>query len=183
MATDDSVRVRPAAPDDARAVAGVHVDSWRAAYVGLLPQAVLDGLSVGQRTRHWDRVLRHGSPDRVVVAERDDRVVGFAHVGPAHDHGAGPATGQLITIYVRPDAWGTGVGTSVHDSGLAQLADVGYDRAVLWMLSTNARAARFYASRGWVRDGRIRVQQFGGAVVIDHRFARRLRPTRASPVT
>ncbi len=54
--------------------------------------------------------------------------------------------------------------------GSALLADGSHDRAVLWMLATNARAERFYRRQGWDRDGRIRVQQFGGAVVIDHRW-------------
>ncbi len=173
---DGPTRVRNARPDDAYAIAGVHVDSWRAAYVGLLPDAVLRGLAVAQRTRHWDRVLRTASPEQVVVAEVADRLVGFAHVGPAHDSDADPTTGQLATIYVHPDAWGTGIGLRVHNAGLAALADAGYARAHLWMLSTNVRASRFYDRQGWVRDGRIRVQQFGGAVVIDHRFARQTSP-------
>ncbi len=169
-----AVGVRPAGPDDAGAIARVHVASWRAAYTGLLPAAVLDGLSVSQRARHWARVLAPSSTDRVVVAERGGRVVGFAQVGPAHDADTGPTTGQLTTIYLHPDEWGTGTGRQVHDRAVDLLADAGYDSAVLWMLSTNGRARRFYERRGWERDGRIRVQQFGGAVVLDHRFGRQI---------
>jgi GNAT superfamily N-acetyltransferase len=106
----------------------------------------------------------------VVVAERCGQVLGFAQVGPAHDTDTGPTTGQLHTIYLDPGHWGTGVGRLVHDAGLALLADGSHDRAVLWMLATNARAERFYRRQGWDRDGRIRVQQFGGTVVIDHRW-------------
>ena len=167
----DGVVVRDAVPGDAHAIAEVHVASWRAAYDGLLPRAVLDGLSVAQRARHWHAVLGPSSPQRVVVAAHGEGLVGFAHVGPAHDADAGPATGQLHTIYLHPRWWGRGIGRRVHDAGLDRLADLGCDRAVLWMLSTNARAARFYGRLGWDRDGRIRVQQFGGAVVIDLRWA------------
>lgn len=181
--TVGATRVRDAVVDDAEAIADVHVASWRAAYAALLPPAVLDGLSVAQRARHWRRVLSPGSPDRVVVAEDAGRVVGFAHVGPAHDADVGPGTGQLHTIYLVPDQWGAGTGRLVHDAGLARLGDAGSDRAVLWMLSTNARAAAFYERRGWVRDGRIRVQQFGGAVVIDHRWARILPAADGDAVT
>jgi GNAT superfamily N-acetyltransferase len=174
---DDTVGFRDAGVDDASGIATVHVASWRAAYAGLLPAPVLEGLSVAQRRRHWDRVLDLSSPDRVVVAECAGEVVGFAHVGPAHDADAGPSTGQLRTLYLDPGWWGTGVGRGVHDEGLVRLAGLGHDRAVLWMLSTNARAACFYRRQGWVRDGRIRVQQFGGAVVIDHRWSRDLPAT------
>ncbi len=166
------VRVRDATPEDAAGIAEVHVASWRSAYAGLLPRAVLDGLSVAQRTRHWHHVLDRSSAEHVVVAERDGQLVGFAHVGPAHDSDTAPSTGQLHTIYLDPGCWGAGVGRAVHDAGLGRLRDAGYRDAVVWMLSTNARAARFYARQGWVRDGRLRVQQFGGAVVIDHRWAR-----------
>jgi RimJ/RimL family protein N-acetyltransferase len=161
-------------PDDAPAIAEVHVESWRAAYVGLLPPTVLDGLSIAQRTRHWRQVLEEMTGDRVVVADRAGDLLGFAHVGPALDADAGPSTGQLGTLYLRSDAWGTGLGRQVHDAGLERLTEAGYDRAVVWMLSTNTRAARFYERQDWRRDGRLRVQQFGGAVVIDHRWERRL---------
>jgi ribosomal protein S18 acetylase RimI-like enzyme len=79
-----------------------------------------------------------------------------------------------VTLYLDTRCWGLGVGRGVHDEGLVRLARRGHERAVLWMLSTNARAARFYERQGWARDGGIRVQQFGGAVVIDHRWARGL---------
>jgi len=176
-----TVDIRDATPADAESVARVHVDSWRAAYATLLPPAVLDGLSVAQRTRIWRRVLDPSSGDRVVVAEREGRVVGFAHVGAAHDADVALPTGQLRTLYLEPACWGQGIGRRVHDAGLDRLAAAGSDRALLWMLSTNARAARFYGRQGWERDGRIRVQQFGGAVVIDHRWARRLTVPGAVP--
>jgi GNAT superfamily N-acetyltransferase len=156
------------------AVARVHVDSWRGAYGGLLPRAVLDGLSVDRRAARWEGVLDPSSPDRVVVAEEEDRVVGFAHVGPHHDSDLGPESGMLAALYVDPGHWGTGAGRSVHDAGLECLAADGYGRAVLWMLSTNHRAAAFYRRRGWTADGRLRLQQFGGTVVLDRRLARSL---------
>jgi len=169
-----AVEIREATVADADAIARVHVDSWRAAYARLLPRTVLDGLSVAQRTRVWRHVLDPASDDRVAVATGDGRVLGFAHVGPAHDADAGASTGQLRTLYLEPASWGRGIGRRVHDAGLDRLADAGARRAVLWMLSTNTRAAAFYERQGWERDGRIRVQQFGGAVVIDHRWSRPL---------
>ena len=43
------VVIREATPDDARAIAEVHVASWRWAYRGDLPAEFLDGLSVDDR--------------------------------------------------------------------------------------------------------------------------------------
>jgi len=169
------VTLRHARVGDAAAIAAVHVASWRAAYPGLLPPAVLDGLSVDRRTATWARIL----VDRrqlVVVAEEDRAVVGVGHAGPARDADLGPTTGQLTTLYLAPGTWGAGIGRALHDAALARLATAGYDSAVVWMLSTNERARRFYDRQGWARDRVLRVQQFGGRVVIDHRLSRALGP-------
>ena len=96
--------------------------------------------------------------------------------GPSGDADLEPTTGQLITLYVEPGWWGTGVGRAVHDAALDRLARRGVDRVVLWVLSTNARARRFYERQGWRARRVLRVQQFGGAVVIDHRLSRAVRP-------
>jgi len=39
--------IRTARFQDARQIAEVHVDSWRAAYRGIVPDSLLEGLSVG----------------------------------------------------------------------------------------------------------------------------------------
>ncbi len=71
--------MRDAVPGDARAIAGVHVASWRAAYAGLMPDTVLAGLSVEERTASWTRLLAEpGQHTLVVEAEevvglREDR--------------------------------------------------------------------------------------------------------------
>ncbi len=44
----DDVRIRPATPKDAQGIAWVHVETWRAAYAGLIPANVLAQLSVEQ---------------------------------------------------------------------------------------------------------------------------------------
>lgn len=167
--------LRDAGDADARGIDRVHVDSWRAAYPGLLPDRVLADLSVDRRAEGWERVLGDRR-QQVVVATAGARVVGFGHVGPARDGDLPPTTGQLATLYLDPGWWGTGVGRALHDASLDRLAGSAHDRAVLWMLSTNGRARHFTLRQGWRRDGRIRVQQFGGTVVIDHRLARVIGP-------
>lgn len=42
-------QIRPARLDGAEALATVHVQSWQAAYVGLIPQDYLDNLNVARR--------------------------------------------------------------------------------------------------------------------------------------
>lgn len=51
------MNVRFATIDDAPAIASVHVEAWRHAYAGVLPQATLDGLSVDARARMWSQAI------------------------------------------------------------------------------------------------------------------------------
>ena len=108
----------------------------------------------------------------MLVGARNRREV----AGPVRDVDLGPTTGQLTTLYLAPDTWGAGTGRALHDATLERLATAGFDSAVVWMLSTNDRARRFYHRQGWARDRILRVQQFGGRVVIDHRLSRLLGP-------
>src|ERR1041385_8579918 len=62
----DARVIRPAAPEDAPAIARVHVESWRTTYRGIFPQGLLDGLSIEDRARSWNEVLGN-SPARFVT--------------------------------------------------------------------------------------------------------------------
>lgn len=82
--TRPGIAVRQAAADDARAIAAVHVEGWRWAYRGLVPDAWLDALSVDQREAMWRATL--SAPDtaaRVWLTERAGRAVGSAATAPS----------------------------------------------------------------------------------------------------
>lgn len=73
----------------------------------------------------------------------DEDGLGFAAVSP----------GWLSGLYVRPEAWGTGVAARLHGRALDAL---GPGAARLWVLEGNHRARRFYERRGWAPDGTTR---------------------------
>jgi GNAT superfamily N-acetyltransferase len=147
-------RFADATPADARGLAA-HVASWQRAYRGLLPEAVLAGLSVADRERAWREILRAPRPrTSTLLAVVETNVLGFASLGPARDleDGDGRA-GELYAIYLAPPVWSRGVGTQLHDAAVARLVVHGFDRAILWLLDGNERASRFYRRHGWTRDG------------------------------
>ncbi len=167
------VTVRRATVQDAPALGRVHVRAWRAAYRGQLPDDYLDGLQPGERAAGWERGLRRDrTRDPVLVAEQAGRVVGFAVVGPAGDP---EGAGELYAINVDPDHWGTRAGRALLLAAQAELARLGYDEAVLWVLPGNARARRFYEVAGWATDGARRTLEILGVVVPEVRYRRRLR--------
>ena len=144
--------VRPARLDDVEAIASAHVRSWQAAYVGIVPQSILDRLSVERRAAQWREVIAEDGRERVWVVD-DGRVRGFASIGPARDDDLPQGAGELYAIYLEPEAWSQGLGHSLMGAATQDLIDRQSAPYVLWVLTDNARARRFYEAAGWQPDG------------------------------
>jgi len=155
MTDDVSVRVRTARAGDARALAEVHVRSWRATYARTVSGGALAGLDVGQRTATWRQRLAGDQDGRaVLVAELDGAMVGFVLLGPTPDTDHDPATTALVlSLHVDPVETGRGVGGVLLAHAVDALARAGFTRGTLWVVSANAGARRFYERAGWVPDG------------------------------
>ena len=98
-------------------------------------------------------------------------IVGLVAVGASRD---ADAEGELLTIYVNPVHWGTGVGRELIRAGEERMRELGYGRVVLWMLDGNSRAQRFYESAGWTLDGERRTIEFVGQSMPEVRFVKQL---------
>jgi GNAT superfamily N-acetyltransferase len=171
-----AVSIRPATVADAREIAEIQVNGWRATYRGRMPDPLLDSLSVDERAeqrRHW--LAEPPGPDfRTWVAEDGSGIVGFANTGPTDEPEPGAAVGQLYAIYVDPTRIGTGVGRALLTHAVRNLVDNGFTAVVLWVLDTNARARRFYEVAGFAPDGGEQVETFGGVPLREVRYRRAL---------
>lgn len=165
--------VRAAVLADAAGLARVHVAAWRAAYVGIMPDAFLAELDESRFERGWVRALEEAAATTLVGLTPDGRVDGFASVGDPQDDDA-PASGQLWALNLHPIAFGTGLGKALHDAALDALREQGHPEAYLWVAERNPRARRFYEREGWVGDGVTREEEFGGAPLTEARYRRRL---------
>lgn len=169
-----SLVLRAGTAADSPVVAAVHVESWQAAYRGLLPPEFLEALSVLDRREMWDGLFAEGSFGQMVVAELDDELVGFATVGPSREDLAGPDNGELGTFYLRPRVWGQGVAGPLHAEARALMVTAGYTDAILWALVGNERAHRFYLRQGWAPDGAQRTELRGEVTLAQARYRLRL---------
>ena len=162
---------RLATAADARRIAELHVPAWRAAYRGLLPDALLDAQSVDRREAQW-REWNRGHPLRQIwLIERDDALLGFAATGPSRDAGAPASTGEVYAIYLEPGAIGTGVGRALFAHASEALRTQGFTHAMLWVLDTNVRSRRFYEAAGWRPDGGHKKENLRGVEVSEVRYA------------
>jgi GNAT superfamily N-acetyltransferase len=162
--------VRPARPGDAEAIAIVHVRSWQAAYPGVVPQPILDRLSIDRRAASWRTVIESDEDERVWVVEEDGRVRGVASIGPARDDDLTPGSGELYLIYLEPEAWSRGLGRRLFEAALGDLHDRQYEPIVLWVLTDNVRGRHFYEAAGWRPDDKARVLDFDGTKIEEIRY-------------
>jgi GNAT superfamily N-acetyltransferase len=169
-----TVVVRPARLDDAPTIADLHVRSWRAAYRGIVPDAILDGLSIEQRVEFWQRRIRReadpSAEGRIWVVVEGDRVVGLAATRRATDPDVGEGTGELAAIYLAPEAWSRGLGSALFAAAVADLRARGFAPLVLWVIEANARGRRFYERAGWRSDGARHEIDFDGTPVDEIRY-------------
>ena len=168
------VTVRLASLADADAIGRIQVETWRAAYTGLMPDEAIATFDVESRQRLWreglGRTPRPGSATFVV--EDGGEVVGFASVGASRDEGA-EQEAELYAIYLHPSRWDRGIGRALLQRAEESMRSSGFRRAILWVLEGNERGERFYRAAGWEQDGR-KVHDFQGTPVSELRYRKRL---------
>ena len=173
---DGLIQLRRAKEGDARAIAEVHVATWRHAYAGLIPAEVLGMLSVDSRERFWQREVTVMAPDRRPwVAEVDGAIAGFVSAGASRDDDATRWTGEVYAIYVDAECWDRGVGRNLLTHAERDLSAHGYTEATLWVLAGNERARRFYEAAAWQFDGATKVETIGSAELREVRYRKTLR--------
>ncbi|MBD8080658.1 GNAT family N-acetyltransferase [Cellulosimicrobium arenosum] len=163
------VTIRPAEPADASAIAAVHVASWRGAYAGIVPDAYLASLDVGQREKHWVESLT-ATGSHTWLADADGRTIGFATLGPSRDEDAEPRDLEIYAIYLDPESWGRGVARDLMRTLLAEVRPG--VTVTLWVLADATRARHFYRRHGFAPDGVERRDDIGGTDLTMVRYRR-----------
>ena len=152
--------IRTATPEDAPAIAHVHVASWRTSYAGLVPDAFLLALDEAERTEQW----RHWLTLDVVVliAELDGAVIGFTGGGPVREP-LDCYDGEMYTLYLLDQAQRQGIGTQLLRTLAEKLRARGFKSLLAWVLAGNMSRS-FYERTGAVLLSEKSVE-IGGAVL------------------
>ncbi|WP_410812979.1 GNAT family N-acetyltransferase [Micromonospora sp. 067-2] len=151
--------IRREEPDDAEAVARVHVHGWQAGYAGVMPDEVLQRLNVeawAQRRRDIGTADPE-HPFTTLVGEVDGLMVGFTTFGPYRRNqdrdDLDEAVGEVLALYVERARWGDGTGAALLAAARAGLTERGWTGYRAWVLADNRRARRFYERAGLSADG------------------------------
>ncbi|AFZ33298.1 GCN5-related N-acetyltransferase [Gloeocapsa sp. PCC 7428] len=165
------MRIREAAISDVNTLAQIHVASWRTSYRGIMPDDLLDNLSVNEFEQIWYNNLHNN--DRVnLVCQVEDQVVGWASLGVSRDDDA-LSTKELYGIYLFPNQYRRGYGSALWEAVLQICAAQGATRITLWVLYNNVNARHFYEQMGCsLEKGVIKEVERFGVVIPEVRYSR-----------
>tara|TARA_R110002012_G_scaffold114908_1_gene261752 strand:- start:522 stop:1034 length:513 start_codon:yes stop_codon:yes gene_type:complete len=165
------MQIAQATPEDARAVAEIHVAAWRAAYRSIVPDDYLASLSIERREAKWSECIAAGDPT-LLVAKKAGVVQGWLSLGKCRDIGSHKSEAEVWAIYVSPTVWSTGVGPLLWLRAKELMLEKGFKSCSLWVFPQNERAIKFYRSIGFVHDGAAAKNfELGGALLQEVRFA------------
>lgn len=157
-----SAHIRPAGPDDADAIACVQQTSWQESYHDKLPASVIHRAGAVWGPGHWRRILSEQDPQEIalVLDAEDFGVLGFGAFGPQRGNVPGFA-GEIYSLYLMPQIQRQGVGTRLMQAMARVMVARGLSSALVWSLSSNMAARRFYCALGAVPIGPRVTKLFG----------------------
>jgi ribosomal protein S18 acetylase RimI-like enzyme len=129
--------------DDFNAISRIYALSWKAAYIGIVPQEYLDGLS---EHRMVD-ILRNSSHNAFVIIKNSEYIGTSTICAARDDKMAG--WGEIVSIYLLPEYFGKGYGKPLLENSIFELTNMGHDKIYLWVLEENTQARKFYESNGF----------------------------------
>lgn len=166
MRRDDptDIVIRDSVPGDAETVERLRVETWKAAYRGVVPDAFLDQLTGDVELRRR-KIIERQDTAVDILAQRGDDVVGWLSGGPSRDDDQDPeSVGEIYSCYITVEYWRKGIGRRLMAAALAAPALAHRSRTTLWVLRDNTPACRFYEFVGFRMDGAERVLDLGGPV-------------------
>ena len=139
---------------DVHDIALINVLSWQEAYKEIIPKKLLSSLSVSDLAEACKHCLQNGAV--ILVMKIENKVVGFSRLCKDMPSALASGLGEINAIYLHPDVWGDGYGKELGIASLEELKKLGFKEAVVWVISENSRARRFYESLGFKYSGASR---------------------------
>jgi ribosomal protein S18 acetylase RimI-like enzyme len=145
------MEIREATLTDASAIARIHVDSWRSTYRGLVSDDFLDNLRLEDRLARWEQLLsfQQSGTFGYVAEDAPGQVVGFAYGGPERT-GHPDYKGELWALHIAGPYQRAGLGKRLTSRGAERLQDMDLNSILIWVLTYNHPARRFYDRLGGV---------------------------------
>ncbi|WP_027408371.1 GNAT family N-acetyltransferase [Anoxybacteroides tepidamans] len=158
------MNIRKATLEDAKAIASVHVESWKTTYKGIVPSAYLQELKVAEKEELWKRILQQDH-HHIFVAEEYGTVCGFISGGNnrVKEGTLAEYEGELYAIYLLKEAQRKGYGKKLVSAFIKDLWNDGIRSLIVWVLNDNP-SKHFYERLGAAVVGEETIEIGGKAL-------------------
>lgn len=148
------VTLRPARPNEAEALARLHVAVWRATYRDYAPAEAVAILDEARRLPYWMDVLSSDDPQTgaIVAARANDTLAGVISFAPSKYEAFAGRT-EIKHLYVDRDAQGQGIGRRLLNAVLDRAQYRPGTGIALAVVRQNEGARAFYRSMGGLEVG------------------------------
>lgn len=169
-------KLRNAKQSDIQAIAQIHVNSWKAAFDGLMPNDYIAGYTVASRMTEWQQIL-NSQADTVIVAENGDKVVGFMSY---RNNPECKETVELDKLYLCPSVYGQKLGSRLLDHLEKNAINNKKSVVSLYVLDSNEAAIQFYSKHGFEFSQGFVSEEFPGTTIIDVQMTKPLKHSKTS---
>jgi ribosomal protein S18 acetylase RimI-like enzyme len=131
------------------------------AYRGIVPDSHLERFTYQRREGAFQQALTANLEETYLI-EDNDQAIGILTIGASRDADLDTSyTGEIWGIYIDPNYWRQGIGTTLVHEAERILQSRDYTEVVLWVLEENVDARRFYEKMGFCLDGTYRTVELG----------------------
>lgn len=148
-------KIRYADINDSKTLGKIHSKSWKVAYKGIVPNEILENITVEKRQKYFEKALSNGWEEDAIIF-KDNEAVGLICIGKCRDTDKANNYGEIWGIYLLPEYWNIGIGSELINWGLTELKKRNYDKVTLWVLEENINARNFYEKVGFKHDGTVK---------------------------
>jgi len=141
----DDYTIRKNLLKDQAQMARIKVDGWKNAYDSIISQAYLKSLNYEEQTERYEASFDEYK-DLVWVAVKEEEVLGYACFNPIPN--VDQFESELVSLYIKPTEIGKGIGTALLLETKKHLASLGRKNMIVWCLSDNEPAIKFYEKMG-----------------------------------
>ncbi len=161
---------RAAEGAELREASAVLVRSWKEAYRGVVPEAALSLLRDDKWLKTLERWNLAGSDKETALLLVNRKICGMAVYGMREDKDVSSRLGEVFHLYILPEFWGQGMGSTFLSHMHMRFAALGYRGAVAWVPRDVGYGRRCFAAMGYKADGAEREARYAGAVVQEARM-------------
>lgn len=152
--------IRWATCSDAKILGEIHASSWKVAYKNIVPDEILDNITIEKRIKFFEKALTEGWEEDAILF-KNDIGVGLICIGRCRDNDKTDSAGEIWGIYIHPNYWNHGIGKELLTYGLNELKTRNYTEVTLWVLEENLHARNFYEKFGFKHDGTVKKTTIG----------------------